>query len=215
MSQKYRPTQNTHTISKNTNTPTLTADATNLQKDATSLREELPTFLQDSRKEEKEGLEKIIGIGGQSASGNRTTAQERKYLKLQSEIEEQLATISFFLVSIPATYKDGLLLAMRTTNISDSLMSVARQNDRFYEALNKAMTLSVWTALIGEGIMLSAGILANHGIYPLSFIGIKPPVQKDDLSPAEFSEEQRAQIFMNLMNRQASMKEAANDPTTL
>lgn len=148
-----------------------------------------------------------------SETKSRLTAHDKRCLAVQSQLEENLASAALLLTSIPVTRLDGLVLAIRTTSISDSVMNVAKNNDRFLAILERVMAYSVWGALIGEGVILTGAFASNHGINLGAPFGIKPKEQKPAQADPEFSEDQRAMLFAALQDRANQMKVLANEST--
>jgi len=177
-----------------------------LKNDATSLKESVPSLEPKLSDDMKEGLMRITSTSSTSEGKTRLTAHDKRCLKVQTELENNLVSASLALASFPATQKDGIVLAMRTTSISDSTMAVARADERFLGILERTLAYTIWGALVGELATLVVLIGANHGYNPLKFMGIKMPEKPKEQQEPEFSEEQRAMIFMNLMARQERMK---------
>jgi hypothetical protein len=154
------------------------------------------SILEDSR-----GSSHVSALNVQAHLGV-SNVQEKKYLRLQGQVEETLTSLALLLASIPATQKDGIVLATRVVSLSGALLDVARRQQRFFDALTRIMEYSVYTALAGEIAIIGSLMLANHGIYPLKFLGVQPAIPEEKQNQPELSEEQRALIFGQLIARQ-------------
>ena len=205
-------TQNMHKMKMPTQSQNSQKQSTNSAGELSELKQDLPKFPQGLTANEKEALKQITSISEKSAP--RLTNEEKRYLKLQGQVEETLVQTAMLLASLPPTRKDGIVLAARTVPLSDSLMGVAKRDARFCDILERVLAYSVYTALIGEMAIIATAMLANHNIYPLAMFGIKPSPQGPEGQEPELSEEQRAAIFQNLMARGQMFQQATLDERT-
>lgn len=155
-------------------------------------------------------------IGISESSPKRISAEEKRYLRIQADFEEQLVALAVGLSSFEKTRKDGIVIAARTTAHSDDVMAVARRDKRFCDALEKYLSYSVYSSLVIGALITGALMAKNHGINVLEFIpGYKAPEKTETQPVNEISEDQRAMLMMALIQRQADLKNRALDESTV
>jgi hypothetical protein len=155
-------------------------------------------------------MKTISGIE-KSSPGSRLSAKEKRVVTVQKQIEEAYLGVAMLLSGIPLTSKDGIALATQIIPISESYASYCRSNDVFLEWMEKALGYSGVFGLIATHGIFFGMVALNHGFNPLGFLGFKPQEKPAEQREPEMSEEQRAAIWINLMQRQEQMGRQLNE----
>jgi hypothetical protein len=178
------------------------------------LKADFPSLMESLPENERESLKRITGTIETSGNG-RLTAKEKRVLAVQKSWEKTYLMLAMALSGIPELKKDGVSIAMQTPAMSESHAACCRKSDAYLEFMEKMLSMSVFIGLATSHMMLGAMIASNHGINVLSLLPwYKPAPVSPEQKPPELSEEDRAMIFINLMNRQQAFetKLAGNNP---
>lgn len=153
----------------------------------------------------KEVPPKISSGSKKSEESNRppgvSAIEEKRYLRVQGQLEENLVGMAGAMAAIPFLQKDSLTTLEHTPHLSDAWMNVCRRDKRVLEATERFLQNSVWLPLVAVVGAFGVSIAANHGLDIPALIGMKKKDEKEkkEENTSVFSEEERAMHMITTM----------------
>lgn len=120
-----------------------------------------------------------------------SAAEEKRYLRIQGQLEESLMGLAMLLGGFKVTQADALTLMQITPDYCDTWMNVARRDKRVLEIIERILRDSVWLPVVAVHAKLVAMIAQNHGLLKKREIK-----EEDKEKQQELSEEQRAMLIL-------------------
>ncbi len=110
------------------------------------------------------------GKGTKGLAGIAAINAQKKYVKLQGDLTEFVASIGGGILILGMARQsetlqaDSMVLMQHAEGLAEKLTNVARENDQVYKALAFLVSSSVYGALAMEVAAIAMGIAANHGV---------------------------------------------------